>query len=107
MKNWEETAVKIAEEAIKKYGDNKEEAERFIFLEACDCNDAKHYRLSCQAILDALFTDHKALTEAKTQTRNAYKVSTCLEDISRTLAVAMICNEAMEHYNKKVKKEEE
>ena len=107
MKNWEETAVKIAEEAIKKYGDNKEEAERFIFIEVCDCNDAKHYRLSCQAILDALFTNHKTLEEAKKQMVNVYKASTCLEDISRALALTMICNEAMEHYNKKAKKEEE
>jgi hypothetical protein len=106
MKNWEETAVRIAEEAIKSYENNKQEAERFIFNEACDCNEVKHSTLSCQAILDALFTDHKALEEAKKQMRNVYKASPCLEYIARTLVLTMIYNEAIEYYNKKAKKEE-
>jgi len=107
MKNWEETAVKIAEEAIKNCGSNRQETERFIFLQAHDCNEVKHSTLSYQAILDALFTDHKALEEAKKQMRNVYKTSPCLEYIARTLVLTMIYNEAIEHYNKKAQKEEE
>ena len=106
MKNWEETAAKIAEEAIKRYGNNKQEAERFIFIEACDCNEVKHSTLSCQTILDALFTDHKALEKAKKQMRNVYKASPCLEHTARSLVLTMIYNEAIEHYNKKAQKEE-
>lgn len=106
MKNWEEAALRIAEEAIKRYGNNKQGAERFIFNEACDCNEVKHSTLSCQAILDALFTDHKALEEAKKQMRNVYKASPCLEHTARSLVLAMIYNEAIEYYNKKAKKEE-
>lgn len=107
MKNWEETTVRIAEEAIKSYENNKQEAERFIFLQAHDCNEVKHSTLSYQAILDALFTDHKALEEAKKQMRNMYKASSCLEYTARSLVLAMIYNEAIEYYNKKAKKEEE
>jgi len=107
MKSWEETAVIIAEEAIKSCGNNKQEADRFIFLEAHDCNEVKHSTLSYQAILDALFTDHKALEEAKKQMRNVYKASPCLEHTARSLVLAMIYNEAIEYYNKKAKEVKE